>query len=108
VEADLLTPRLLERIRKRSPLAAVVLIQNGTAPIRIQRVPEELARYSYREVVDKIGRHVLREYLQALLERHSGNVTKAALAAKLERESLHRLLRRHRVVATTFRRNSGA
>ncbi len=37
-----------------------------------------------------------REYLERLLERHGGNVSKAAKAAGLDRRSLTRLRERHR------------
>jgi transcriptional regulator of acetoin/glycerol metabolism len=44
-----------------------------------------------------------REYLTSLMRRVQGNVTRAAEEAGLERESLHRLLRRHGLEAARFR-----
>ena len=38
-----------------------------------------------------------RSYVKALLERHEGNVSQAAAAARVDRVHLHRLIRRHRV-----------
>ena len=38
-----------------------------------------------------------RGYVNALLERHEGNVTQAAAAAQVDRVHLHRLIRRHRL-----------
>ena len=38
-----------------------------------------------------------RQYLQAVLKRHSGRITDAAVHAGVERESFYRLLRRHGV-----------
>ena len=52
----------------------------------------ELARYAS-----------IRRYLMALLSRHHGSVTDAARAANMKRESLHRLLRRHHLLAEDFR-----
>ena len=39
----------------------------------------------------------------ALLREHGGNVTKAAERAGMERESLHRLLKRHGVRGDDYR-----
>ena len=44
-----------------------------------------------------------RRYLLAVLSRHGGRVTDAARGAHMKRESLHRLLRRHHVIADDFR-----
>lgn len=97
------TPKLLEKIRKQLGPVAVLVLAQDARPLRIQPLPENLARFTYRDVVERIGRHVLRDYLEALLIAHAGNVTKAALAARLERESLHRLMRRHGLDARTYR-----
>ena len=45
----------------------------------------------------------VREYLLGLMRSHAGNVSEAARAAAIERESLHRLLRRHDLDAELFR-----
>ncbi len=55
----------------------------------------ELARYAFT-----------RRYLMALLDRHKGSVTDAARGADMKRESLHRLLRKHHLVADDFRERS--
>ncbi|MEJ7598387.1 MAG: hypothetical protein WKG01_10790 [Kofleriaceae bacterium] len=55
----------------------------------------ELARYA-----------ATRRYLMALLSHHGGSVTDAARGAKMKRESLHRLLRRHHLIAEDFRERS--
>jgi transcriptional regulator of acetoin/glycerol metabolism len=47
--------------------------------------------------------HEGRAYLVELLRRTGGNVTQAATEADVERETLHRLLRRHGVDAGRFR-----
>ncbi len=61
------------------------------------------ADMSYREAMDHARERATRDYLEALLRRHAGNVTRAAEQAGVERESLHRLLRRHGLDASTFR-----
>ena len=38
-----------------------------------------------------------KRYLSALLNRHNGNISKAALEAQINRKTIHRLLKRHRL-----------
>lgn len=58
---------------------------------------------TYREAIERAQERAAREYLAALLQRHGGNVTRAAEEAGVERETLHRLLRRHGLAATRYR-----
>ena len=67
-----------------------------------------LGDMTYREVVDVARDEVTRRYLEAVLARHRGNVTAAASHAGVERESFHRLLRRHDVRAEPFREEAAA
>ena len=48
-----------------------------------------------------------RRYLEALMRRYEGQVTEAAQAAGVERESFYRLLRKHGVDPVAFRRLGG-
>jgi DNA-binding NtrC family response regulator len=57
----------------------------------------------YREAVDLARDRVSREYLAALLLEFEGNVTRAAERAGMERESLHRLLKRYGVRSDDFK-----
>jgi two-component system response regulator AtoC len=63
-----------------------------------------LAAMPYREVVEQAQERVSREYLVALLTEFQGNVTRAAARAGLERESLHRLLKKHGLRSDDFKR----
>jgi two-component system response regulator AtoC len=63
-----------------------------------------LAAMPYREVVEQAQDRVSREYLAALLTEFHGNVTRAAARAGLERESLHRLLKKHGLRSDDFKR----
>jgi DNA-binding NtrC family response regulator len=65
----------------------------------------DLAALSYREALASARDRGSREYLSALLKAFEGNVSRAAERAGLERESLHRLLRRHGVQADAFRQS---
>lgn len=103
VEEASMTPRLLERIRKQLGAVPVLVIGDETRLLRIEPLPDNLARLKYRDVMERHGRTLLPEYLAALLRAHAGNVTKAALAAGVERESLHRLMRRYEIDARSYR-----
>jgi DNA-binding NtrC family response regulator len=63
-----------------------------------------LATMPYREAVDLARDRVSRDYLAALLRSHEGNVTRAAQQAGMERESLHRLLKRYGVRSDDFKK----
>jgi two-component system response regulator HydG len=65
---------------------------------------EVLAKMPYREAVDLARDRVSREYLTVLLREHDGNVTHAAARAGMERESLHRLLKRYGIRSDDFKR----
>jgi two-component system response regulator HydG len=86
------------------------------ARIELEALPEEVAatlrprvthgtetRLGYREVVDLARDRASREYLIALMRELGGNVTEAARRAGMERESLHRLLKRYGVRSEDFK-----
>ena len=58
---------------------------------------------TYREVVAAGRERTTRDYLVALLAAMGGNVTQAAEHAGVERETFHRLLKRHGIRAEDFR-----
>lgn len=58
---------------------------------------------SYRDAVEAAKDRAGRAYLLDLLARHDGNVTRACVEAGVERETLHRLLRRHDVDPARYR-----
>jgi len=58
----------------------------------------------YKEAMDLAAGHASREYVLGLLRRTEGNVTRAADHAGIERESFHRLMRKHGIDASDFRR----
>jgi two-component system response regulator AtoC len=99
-DVALVVTRALERHRERSAARQ--------APPQASRSPseEELAALSYRQVLASARDRSSREYLSALLRAFGGNVSRAAERAGLERESLHRLLRRHGVQPGAFRDSS--
>ena len=58
---------------------------------------------TYRAVLAAGRDRTTREYLVALLSEMTGNVTQAAERAGVERETFHRLLKRHGIRAEDFR-----
>jgi two-component system response regulator AtoC len=75
-------------------LAAPAEPPSGAAP---------LAALPYRDAVAGARDRITREYLIALMTELEGNVTRAAERAGLERESLHRLLRKHGLRSEDFK-----
>jgi DNA-binding NtrC family response regulator len=58
---------------------------------------EVLVKMPYREAMETARDRISREYLSVLMHEFDGNVTRAAERAGIERESLHRLLKRYGV-----------
>ncbi|HEY0988741.1 MAG TPA: sigma-54 dependent transcriptional regulator [Kofleriaceae bacterium] len=69
---------------------------HGFAGVR----PETL---SYRDMLEAARERATRDYLVALMKDVGGNVTQAAERAGVERESMHRLLKRHGVRSDDFK-----
>jgi len=95
-DVSLVVSRALERHRERFAARAAA---SGAATLSEQ----DLANLSYREALASARDRGSRDYLAALLKSFGGNVSRAAERAGLERESLHRLLRRHGIQAGAFR-----
>jgi DNA-binding NtrC family response regulator len=87
-DVSLVVARALERRRERRAKAAGKL---------------DITGLSYRQAMSVAQEQSSREYLTALLRAFAGNVSRAAERAGMERESLHRLLRRYGVRADDFR-----
>jgi DNA-binding NtrC family response regulator len=79
--------------------ADVTGAQEGELPAEI------LAQMPYREAVETARDRISRDYLVALMREFGGNVTRAAERAGMERESLHRLLKRYGVRSDDFKRS---
>jgi DNA-binding NtrC family response regulator len=75
----------------------VVSGQAGSLPVEI------LAKLPYRKALEAARDRVSRDYLVTLMREFEGNVTRAAERAAVERESLHRLLRRHGIRSDDFK-----
>ena len=84
-------------IRHKDLPADVRETQQGSLPA------EMLTAMAYREALEVVRERFSREYFSALLEETGGNVTRAAERAGMERESLHRLMKRHGVRSEDFK-----
>ena len=59
--------------------------------------PSQLLRMPYKIAKEELLARFTREYLEALLSRHSGNVSAAAREAEVDRNWIVALARRHGV-----------
>ena len=100
-DVTLVVTRALARYRERTS------VQSAVGPPSAPLEAESLAALSYRAVLAYARDRSSREYLNALLKVFGGNVSHAAERAGLERESLHRLLRRYHIHAEAFRESGG-
>jgi DNA-binding NtrC family response regulator len=66
--------------------------------------PETL---TYRDMLETARERATRDYLVALMKDVGGNVTQAAERAGIERESMHRLLKKHGVRSDDFKPKAG-
>ena len=57
----------------------------------------------YREMLERVRERATRDYLVTLMREVAGNVTQAADRAGIERESMHRLLKKHGVRSEDFK-----
>jgi DNA-binding NtrC family response regulator len=58
----------------------------------------------YREAIELVTNAATEEYLRGVLRMHEGNVTRAAAEAGVERESLHRLMKRFGIRSDDFKK----
>jgi two-component system, NtrC family, response regulator AtoC len=84
-------------VDRRDLPGEVLESQQGALP------PEVLAGMPYREAVNVARDRVSRDYLVALMREFGGNVTRAAERAGVERESLHRLLKRYGIRSDDYK-----
>ncbi len=62
-----------------------------------------LETLTYRDMLESARERATREYLAAIMRDVGGNVTQAAERAGIERESMHRLLKKHGVRSEDFK-----
>jgi two-component system NtrC family response regulator len=92
-DSDRIEPRHLPPEIRRTPLAASVMA--------LPRSWEEFRRFK-RQIRDSAAADLERRFLLEALQRHDGNVSKAAEDVGMQRTNFHALMRRHGVTADTF------
>lgn len=78
-------------------------VQRAAAEAVEQSRPRAAVTLPYRKMINAAHVRASRDYLSALLRDFHGNVTRTAERAGMERENLHRLLRRFGIRAEDFR-----
>ena len=106
--------RELENVVERAvALASGQQITALDLPAELRAAPKAsppaavMVQLPYRDAVDLARDRVSRDYLVALLIEFGGNVSRAAERAGMERESLHRLLKRHSVRSEDYKGDIG-
>ena len=66
-------------------------------------VAEQMAKLPFREAKDLAIQHFHRQYIRNLLEDNGGNVSRAAEAAGIQRQYLHRLIKEAGLETTDFK-----
>ena len=71
--------------------------QKGAAAPSALGLPQDsnLKDMPFKDAKEKLIEAFERQYLIDLIERHSGNISKAARAADMDRKSIARLMRKH-------------
>jgi DNA-binding NtrC family response regulator len=64
---------------------------------------EDFSEIPFREAKDRAIQHFHHRYIRKLLEQHGGNISRAAEAAGIQRQYLHRLMKEAGVEATDFK-----
>ena len=77
--------------RTRSTPSATLVSQTTVAA----EAGQQLGEMPFKDAKDQMVEAFEREYLLDLLERHEGNVSKAARAADMDRKSITRLMKKH-------------
>jgi DNA-binding NtrC family response regulator len=88
----------------RTDSLSVQDLQLETAPSAAAAALEaQSAEIPFREAKDRAIQHFHRHYIRRLLEAHGGNVSRAAEAAGIQRQYLHRLIKEAGIEATDFK-----
>lgn len=89
-----------------SKIAVTAFTDELTTVRHLSRHGTKLEALSYRDMLETARDRATREYLVALMKDVGGNVTQAAERAGIERESMHRLLKKHGVRSDDFKPKS--
>ena len=64
---------------------------------------DQMAEIPFREAKERAIQYFHHQYIRRLLEQHGGNISRAAEAAGIQRQYLHRLIKEAGIEATDFK-----
>jgi DNA-binding NtrC family response regulator len=79
----------------------------GAAPEGLPQPAESFPELPFREAKDHAIQHFHSRYIRRLLEQHGGNISRAAEAAGIQRQYLHRLMKEAGIEATEYKQKDG-
>jgi len=97
---------IIERgvIFSRDPSLTLADLQLDAHPVATALIAgEDFSETPFREAKDRAIQHFHHQYIRGLLEQHGGNISRAAEAAGIQRQYLHRLMKEAGVEATDFK-----
>lgn len=97
---------VVERSAYLSPDGVIDLVTAGRLPAAGQEPVEFDPTLTFREQKERAVELFEEAYLQWLLQRAEGNISRAAREADMDRKYLHKLLRRYSIDAKQFARRS--
>jgi DNA-binding NtrC family response regulator len=62
-----------------------------------------MAVLPFREAKDRAIQYFHQQYIRRMLEQHGGNISRAAEAAGIQRQYLHRLIKEAGIETTAFK-----
>jgi DNA-binding NtrC family response regulator len=87
----------------RGPSLTVADLQMEPAACESLLLEGAVAELPFREAKDRAVQHFHRQYIRCLLEQHGGNISRAAEAAGIQRQYLHRLIKEAGIETTDFK-----
>ncbi len=105
-DVSLVVARAVEEHRRRVSEVVRRIEAGSGGPAHPGEGKAPLLSMTYREATEAGHARASRSYLVALMREFDGRVTLAAARAGMERESLHRLLRRYQIRTRDFRPSS--
>lgn len=94
-------------VERAAAIAEGEMVERRDLSLTKKKDPESRAKLiamNWSDCSQRYERKLARRYFGALLEDTHGNVSEAATRAGIARESLHRVLRRHRIDPAVYRR----
>jgi DNA-binding NtrC family response regulator len=91
----------------RTDTLSVEDLQVDSAMDTVCEPMQPISDLPFREAKDRAIQYFHRQYIRHLLEQHGGNISRAAEAAGIQRQYLHRLLKEAGIEATDYKLKDG-